>query len=72
MYQVTIDSYADGNPYRRDVVFMDWPTLIHETNKTFDGISGTVVVSHSRVLRCTYCGQWESFEVSHCSCGQPL
>lgn len=73
MFRVVFDTYSDGNPYRRDVVLMDWPTLIHETNKEFDGLSGTVVISHDRVVRCTYCGQWESILTDCCgSCGQHM
>lgn len=72
MYEVTIDTWADGNPYRRDTMIMDWPTLIRESSKNFDGLNGTVVVSHRRVLRCTYCGHWEVESFNCRNCGQPI
>lgn len=72
-YEVEINTYAGGNLSRQEKVLMDWDDLVEASNKQFDGFNGTVVVSHCRILRCTYCGQWESIEVSNCGCcGQPL
>jgi len=72
MLQVTFDTYADGNAYRRDSIFVNDRREIGGIDD-FNGFSGTLIVEISKVQKCTYCGQWEKVEIDRCgSCGQHM
>lgn len=67
MLEVIFDTYADGNPYRRDQIIVNDRKEIGGI-ENFDGFSGTLVVDVCEMVRCTYCGQLERKEVDRCGC----
>lgn len=72
MIQVAFDTYADGGPYRRDFVIVNYGRDVDGINN-FDGVSGTLVVDACEMIRCSYCWQWEKSEVDRCGgCGQHM